>query len=227
MREDHGLGPHTHTLVYCIHGGARSLGEEERRGEREVLSARPPLNLLGQRLSRGTRRTGRCVEILARSEPHVHGPVAYDTAGTLPFGDPLLTFLPICQQLLLCLSITVMGLGSSSSLTLFLHTLSLGPPLGRLQSPFRRAPDLYFRVPQTTELMLAELLHPQYLLDGTSGAGRAGRASPMWLAEEATGTRTSTQSSIRLQLPGDEVQQPAGRIMAELTFHRQGCAHGK
>ena len=47
----------------------------------------------------------------------------------------------------------------------------------------------------------------------------------MRLAEEATGTWASVQSSVRLQLPGDEVQEPAGRVMAELALHRQGCAH--
>lgn len=49
----------------------------------------------------------------------------------------------------------------------------------------------------------------------------------MGLAEEATGTWASVQSSIRLQLPGDEVQKPAGRVMAEFTLHGQGCAHRK
>lgn len=49
----------------------------------------------------------------------------------------------------------------------------------------------------------------------------------MGLAEEATGTWASVQSSIRLQLPGDEVQEPAGRVMAELTLHGQRCAHGE
>lgn len=49
----------------------------------------------------------------------------------------------------------------------------------------------------------------------------------MGLAEEATGTRASVQSSIRLQLPGDEVQKPAGRVVAELALHGQGCAHRK
>lgn len=47
----------------------------------------------------------------------------------------------------------------------------------------------------------------------------------MRLAEEATGTWASVQSSIRLQFPGDEVQKPAGRVMAELTLHGQRCAH--
>lgn len=49
----------------------------------------------------------------------------------------------------------------------------------------------------------------------------------MRLAEEATGTWASVQSSIRLQLPGDEIQKPAGRVVAELTLHGQGCAHRK
>lgn len=47
----------------------------------------------------------------------------------------------------------------------------------------------------------------------------------MRLAEEATGTWASVQSSIRLQFPGDEVQKPAGGVMAELTLHGQRCAH--
>lgn len=47
----------------------------------------------------------------------------------------------------------------------------------------------------------------------------------MRLAEEATSTWASVQSSIRLQFPGDEIQKPAGGVMAELILHRQGCAH--
>lgn len=49
----------------------------------------------------------------------------------------------------------------------------------------------------------------------------------MGLAEEATGTWASVQSSIGLQFPGDEVQKPAGRVVAEFTLHGQGCAHRK
>lgn len=49
----------------------------------------------------------------------------------------------------------------------------------------------------------------------------------MWLAEEATGAGASVQSTIRLQFPGDEVQQLAGGVMAELPLHGQGCAHGE
>lgn len=47
----------------------------------------------------------------------------------------------------------------------------------------------------------------------------------MRLAEEAASTWASVQSSIRLQFPGDEIQEPAGGVMAELILHRQGCAH--
>lgn len=49
--------------------------------------------------------------------------------------------------------------------------------------------------------------------------------SPVRLAEESTGTGASVQCTFRLQLPGDEVQQLAGRVMAEFPFHRQECAH--
>lgn len=51
--------------------------------------------------------------------------------------------------------------------------------------------------------------------------------SPLRLAEESAGTGASVQSAFGLQFPGDEVQQLAGRIMAELPLHRQECAHGE
>lgn len=47
----------------------------------------------------------------------------------------------------------------------------------------------------------------------------------MWLAEETSGAGASVQSPFRLQFPGDEVQQLAGGVMAELPLHGQGCAH--
>ena len=57
------------------------------------------------------------------------------------------------------------------------------------------------------------------------GLAHVHQAVAMRLAEEATGTWASVQSSIRLQLPGDEIQKPAGGVVAELTLHGQGCAH--
>lgn len=47
----------------------------------------------------------------------------------------------------------------------------------------------------------------------------------MWLAEETPSTGASVQSAFWLQFPGDEVQQLAAGVMAELPLHRQGCAH--
>lgn len=60
-----------------------------------------------------------------------------------------------------------------------------------------------------------------WLLSAPSREG----TSPVWLAEEATGTGASVQSAFRLQFPGDKVQHLAGGVMTELPLHGQGCAH--
>lgn len=51
--------------------------------------------------------------------------------------------------------------------------------------------------------------------------------SPPGLAAQAAGTGALLQHSIGLQVPGDQVEESVGRIMAGLTFLRQGCAHRK